>query len=124
MVSSNSSLSPAEIAAARVSPDQSLFFQLYKKRDSALALQKIREVEALGYNAIFLTVDAVVAGNRERDIRAHINLEKQEREAMQKPDSAQESDSDYANPGLGTAGALVANDDVDMTWDTVSFTTS
>ena len=81
MVSSNASLSYAQIAEARLTPDQPLFFQLYKQRDDKLAEQRVREVISLGYNAIFLTVDAVVPGNRERDIRAPFELEEQEREA-------------------------------------------
>lgn len=117
MVSSNASMSFAEIAASRYTPDQPLFFQLYKKRDTAAALDRVREVESLGYNAIFLTVDAIVAGNRERDIRAPFDLEKQEREVNEKPTSVEDPSTD-SKAGLGVAGALVANDDRDMTWDT------
>jgi L-lactate dehydrogenase (cytochrome) len=64
MVSSNASLSPAQIADARAD-DQVLWFQLYKHREHGKAIERIRNVERLGYNAIFLTVDAICAGNRE-----------------------------------------------------------
>jgi L-lactate dehydrogenase (cytochrome) len=119
MVSSNSSLSYADIAAARLKPDQPLFFQLYKKRNTEAAVKRVKEVESLGYNAIFLTVDAIVAGNRERDIRAPFDLEKQEREVSQKSTSVDDPDGE-SDAGLGTAGALVADDDRDMTWEKVS----
>ncbi len=122
MVSSNASLSYAQIAEARVSPEQPLFFQLYKHRDDRVAEERVREVISLGYNAIFLTVDAIVAGNRERDIRAPFELEEQEREADQASDSADKSAKQEKEEGgdvnlLGTAGALIANDDLDMTWE-------
>ena len=64
MVSSNASLSYKQIAEARVKPSQPLFFQLYKHRDDKVAEGRVREIEQLGYNAIFLTVDAIVPGNR------------------------------------------------------------
>lgn len=130
MVSSNASLSAEEIANARISPSQPLFFQLYKRRADDVAEKHVREIEALGYNAIFLTVDAVIAGHRERDIRAPFELEDQEREAEaaaaqkqkakgevpRKPTGAEESAS-----LLGTAGALLANTDMDMTWEKVRY---
>ncbi|KAL1952095.1 hypothetical protein VTO73DRAFT_1244 [Trametes versicolor] len=120
MVSSNASLSFAQIAEARVSPEQPLFFQLYKHRDDKIAEQRVREVISLGYSAIFLTVDAICAGNRERDIRAPFELEQQEREANKadQPTDAPAQPEDGENVNLlGTAGALIANDDLDMTWE-------
>lgn len=118
VVSANASFSASEIAAARVSPTQPLFFQLYKKRDDSEAEKLVKEVEALGYNAIFLTVDAIIAGRRDRDIKAPFVLEDQEKEAgKQRPsvEGPQEGEGDL----LGTAGALVAANDVDMTWEKV-----
>lgn len=128
MVSSNASLSYEQIAGARVRPDQPLFFQLYKHKDDAKAVERVREAERLGYNAIFLTVDAVVPGFREKDIRAPFVLEEEEREAERKaaeaegrevpiPDIPQKEDEDGG--GLGTAGALIADTDRDMTWEKV-----
>ena len=129
MVSSNSSLSYAQIAAARVRPDQPLFFQLYKHKDDARAEERVREVVKLGYNAIFLTVDAPFPGNRERDVRAGWEIEDTERlakaggdkspkEMPRRRDELEELEEEV--DVLGTAGALIANDDVDMTWDKVS----
>jgi L-lactate dehydrogenase (cytochrome) len=119
MVSTNSSLSPTQIAAARVSPDQTLFFQLYKKKEDALALELIREVEALGYSAIFLTVDAVVPGSRERDIKAPWVLEDQEQDAKERPRTVDDPQGEAVGNILGTAGGLIAGNDVDMTWEKV-----
>ena len=136
MISSNASLSYAAIAAARLRPDQPLFFQLYKHKDTAVAEQRVREVVSLGYNAIFLTVDAPFPGNRERDVRAGWELDDIEKLAKQgkannvvdgKEGAAKElprSDNDDLDnvddaDTTGTAGKLIANDDVDMTWHEV-----
>lgn len=124
MVSSNASLSADQIAQARLSPDQVLFFQLYKNRDDAVAEQRVKEVERLGYKAIFLTVDAITPGNRERDIRAPFVLELQEAEAeakggVEKPRTVgqvQEQEEESKVDHEGTAGALIRFVDQDMTW--------
>ncbi|KAF8167968.1 FMN-dependent dehydrogenase-domain-containing protein [Crassisporium funariophilum] len=117
MVSSNASLSPnAIMEAAR--PSQTLFFQLYKHRNDDIAEKRVREIESLGYKAIFLTVDAVVPGNRERDIRSPWVLEDQERGSPQYhiEDGSRGAAKEEVNI-FGTAGALIANDDRDMTWE-------
>ncbi|KAI0082168.1 hypothetical protein K474DRAFT_1694475 [Panus rudis PR-1116 ss-1] len=126
MVSSNASLSYSEIANARVSPSQPLFFQLYKHKDKAIAEKRIREVESLGYKAIFLTVDAIVPGNRERDVRAGWEVEDVEAIARGQQGSPRSGELPRKGSDLeeieeevdvtGTAGALVLNDDQNMTW--------
>ncbi|KAH9946806.1 FMN-dependent dehydrogenase-domain-containing protein [Amylocystis lapponica] len=122
MVSSSASLSYAQIAAARLTPAQPLFFQLYKHRDDATAARRVREIVGLGYSAVFLTVDAPVLGNRERDIRAPFELEAQEREAeaAEDPEGArkpQDAEGLSEEPNLnGTVSAMLLNDDLDMTW--------
>ena len=70
MVSANSLCSYAKLAQAWVSPDQLLFFQLYKNKNNDTAQVRVKYVEELGYKAMFLTVDAVVMSNCERDIKA------------------------------------------------------
>ena len=119
MVSTNASFSASEVAAARISPTQPLFFQLYKDRQDPKAAKLVKEVEALGYNAIFLTVDAIIAGRRDRDIKAPFVLEDQEKVAMEQRPSAEEPQEEEEDI-LGTSGALVAGNDVDMTWERVS----
>jgi L-lactate dehydrogenase (cytochrome) len=119
MVSSNASLSYAEIIAS-AAPSQTLFFQLYKHANNDVAERRVREVERLGYKAICLTVDAIVPGNRERDIRSPWDLEDMERG---KPEVHGEITDGVLSGAeintLGTAGALIVNDDRDMTWETV-----
>lgn len=117
MVSSNASLSYSQIAAARASPDQPLFFQLYKHHNDAIAEKLIREVEQLGYKAIFLTVDAPFSGNRELDIKSPYYLEDFENQGLgtERKTDADEREADL----LGTAGGLSINNDADMTWEKV-----
>lgn len=43
------------------------FFQIYVHHDSAMTIDLINRCKAAGFNALALTVDAIVAGNRERD---------------------------------------------------------
>ncbi|KAL0566219.1 hypothetical protein V5O48_015793 [Marasmius crinis-equi] len=113
MVSSNASLSYEEIASA-ASPEQALFFQLYKHADDAIAEKRVREVERLGYKAIWLTVDAIVPSSRELDIRGPWVLEEQE----MGPQYHQDGEGAADVSGIyGTAGALIVNDDRDMTWE-------
>lgn len=114
MVSSNASFSAEDIIAA-ASPSQTLFYQLYKNANDAVAEKRVREIEALGYKAIFLTVDAVNIGNREFDTRVPWVLEDMERGT---PKYYVEGEVDEAEL-LGTAGALIAKDDRDMTWEKV-----
>ncbi|KAJ3887196.1 FMN-dependent dehydrogenase-domain-containing protein [Lentinula edodes] len=77
MVCTFASIPRAQIAAAML-PSQTLFFQLYKITDTAATAKVVREAEELGYKAIFLTVDAVVVGNREKDVRSLWVMEEQE----------------------------------------------
>ncbi|PPQ89391.1 hypothetical protein CVT25_002209 [Psilocybe cyanescens] len=115
MVSSNASFSAADIIGS-ADHSQTLFFQLYKHRDDDIAEKRVREMENLGYKAIFLTVDAIVAGNRERDIRSPWVLEEQETGPQYFEAGTSDELKDDVNI-FGTAGALVANDDRDMTWE-------
>lgn len=117
MVSANASLPFQEIAKA-AHPSQTLFFQLYKPGDDTLAERRVRAVEEAGYKAIFLTVDAIVPGRRERDIRSSWVLEDEERGSS--PAHSDEKEGSGAKLNLfGTAGALIANIDKDMTWEKV-----
>ncbi|GLB36281.1 putative cytochrome b5 family protein [Lyophyllum shimeji] len=116
MVSSNASLSYAEIMAA-ARPSQPLFFQLYKNVNDTLAEKRVREVERLGYRSIWLTVDALVPGNREKDIRSPWVLEEMESGQPEYHVDVADGVVEGGDAGLGTAGALIANDDRDMTWE-------
>lgn len=115
MVSSNASLSATEIAEA-TSPNQTLFFQLYKHLDDSIAERRVRDMERLGYKAIFLTVDAVVPSNRERDIRSPWEVEELETGVPKVHVDGVDISEENA---FGTAGTLIVNDDRDMTWERV-----
>jgi L-lactate dehydrogenase (cytochrome) len=115
MVSSNASLSYEEIAAA-AGPRQPLFFQLYKHANDSIAEQRVREVERLGYKSIWLTVDAIVPGNREKDLKSPWVLEDMER-GRALYEGAQEATG--SEDVFATAGASIANADRDMTWKKV-----
>jgi L-lactate dehydrogenase (cytochrome) len=117
MVSSNASLSYGSIIAA-AAPSQVLFFQLYKHANDKIAETRVREVEALGYKAIWLTVDAIVAGNRERDIKAPWVVEEMEQKVPALQTGAETLDDTEVDMG-GMAGAMVKNDDRNMTWEKV-----
>ena len=119
MVSSASSLSVAQIAAARTARTQPLFFQLYKHRDDAAAAARVREVERLGFRAIFLTVDAPVGGNRERDVRAPFELEDMERGGEARAEDALQGEEKGVNLD-GTIGNSLHSMDADMTFAEVS----
>ncbi|KAG9315419.1 FMN-dependent dehydrogenase-domain-containing protein [Chiua virens] len=114
MVSSNSSLSYGHIAAARGSPDQPIFFQLYKYRNDAAFVKRIQEVEALGYNAIFLTVDAIVEPNREMDIRAPHYIEDFENQGIRRhPDLEDEEKLDVLSATINH----ITVKDTEITWE-------
>jgi L-lactate dehydrogenase (cytochrome) len=118
MVSSNASLSYAEIMAAS-SPSQPIFFQLYKNSSDAIAEKRVREVEKLGYKSIWLTVDALVPGNREKDIRSPWVVDEMESGKPEFRVDVADGVVEGGDAGFGTAGALIANDDRDMTWGKV-----
>lgn len=119
MVSTNASLSYGQIAAARGSPDQPIFFQLYKHKNDATAANRIQELEVLGYKAIFLTVDALVPSNRELDTRAPHYLEDFENRGVERQPDSKDDEEEVGI--LGTAGGLIINNDIDMTWKRVGF---
>jgi len=59
------------IAATGSSPR---IFQLYLMADEALNFETIERCKAAGYDAICVTIDTIVAGNRERDLRSGLTV--------------------------------------------------
>lgn len=117
-MSAHASLSYSEIAKA-AQPGQVLFFQLYKLQDDTLTERRVRTAEELGYKAIIFTVDAIVAGHKERDIRSPWTLDDEEHGG---PPVYEEKAGSTPGSGanlFGTAGGLVTNGDKDMTWEKV-----
>jgi hypothetical protein len=76
IVSANSSVSFNDIAALNNPQNpQTLFYQLYVNKDRSKTEAQLRRVAAAGYKAICVTVDAPVAGKRERDERSKMDAE-------------------------------------------------
>ncbi|KIK69028.1 hypothetical protein GYMLUDRAFT_35069 [Collybiopsis luxurians FD-317 M1] len=116
MVCTYASYTRAEIAAAAL-PSQTLIFQLYKTTNLDISTKLVQEAERLGYKAIVLTVDAIVIGNRERDVRGPWVLEVQEQKAQYYVEG--DTDTEIKNP-LGTSSAHINNTnvlDADMSWE-------
>ena len=120
IVSSNASLSYQEIMNARPDPNQALWFQLYKSHDTTKAEARVKEVVRLGYKVICLTVDALVPGNRERDVRAPWDLEAMENTNVEGGDEVEQRGDTAAEDEMidmgGTAGALIGDVDRNMSW--------
>jgi L-lactate dehydrogenase (cytochrome) len=60
-----------EVAAVATGPK---FYQVYVWKDRGLVKEMLDRVKAAGYDAIFFTVDTVVQGRRERDVRRGFTL--------------------------------------------------
>jgi 4-hydroxymandelate oxidase len=60
-----------EIAAVASAP---LWFQLYVYKDRAIARQLVAQAEVAGYQALVVTTDVPVVGNREADVRNQFRL--------------------------------------------------
>lgn len=73
VLSSQTTTSPAEVAAA--TPGASRWFQLYVFRDRAISLDLVSEARESGYEALVLTVDFPVAGWRERTRTSDFRIE-------------------------------------------------
>ncbi|GAA6052900.1 hypothetical protein JCM3770_004399 [Rhodotorula araucariae] len=118
MISANASVGFEEIAAM-AQPGQTLFYQLYVNRDRTKSEDILRRVAKAGYKAICVTVDAPVAGKRERDERAKLDDEAATDPNMQKavkstgsgaPDAPQDA------PSQGIAQALGSYVDPTLRW--------
>ena len=63
-----------ELRAAAGGPGGELWFQLYLTRDRAQAYHLVELAGSNGYQALVVTVDTVVSGNRVRDLRNGLSL--------------------------------------------------
>lgn len=70
-LSTMATASVEDIAAVSSGPKM---FQLYLLNDEALNFEMIDRCKAAGFDALCLTVDTVVAGNRERDLRTGLTI--------------------------------------------------
>jgi L-lactate dehydrogenase (cytochrome) len=87
------------------------FFQLYVDKQRAKSARLLSHVEALGVKAIFVTVDAPVAGKREADERVKAD------ESMSAPMSGERAKNDTKGGSLGRimAGFI----DASLSWDDI-----
>jgi L-lactate dehydrogenase (cytochrome) len=69
-----STMSTRSIEEVRAVSDGRLWFQVYAWRDRGLVKEMIQRAAASGYEALALTVDTVVLGRRERDVRRGFTL--------------------------------------------------
>ena len=69
-----STVSNRPLEAVRGASTAPLWFQLYVYRDLELSRELVQRVEAAGFDALVLTVDAPVLGQRERDVRHRFHL--------------------------------------------------
>lgn len=70
-LSTLSTASIEEVAAATPGPK---CFQLYIHKDRGMSWEFIERCKAAGFSALCLTVDTLVAGNRERDLRTGMTI--------------------------------------------------
>lgn len=97
----NGGCTQREIAEARKVPGQNLFWQIYARADLVVTEGEIRQAAALGYKGFALTVDAVVAGKRERDARASIAAEEEEAGEEVEDEDEEDEDSFATGPTVG-----------------------
>ncbi|KAG8681386.1 Cytochrome b2, mitochondrial precursor [Ceratobasidium sp. 394] len=94
---------------------QPLIFQIYLNKQRDLSESLLRKVEAMGFRALMVTVDAAVGGNRELDRRA------------KQPDSSSFGPAQYgARPSNGTksqgvAQAISGYQDPDVCWADIAW---
>ncbi|BFZ61783.1 hypothetical protein YB2330_002859 [Saitoella coloradoensis] len=74
-VSANASIAFDTLANSKITPDQTLWYQLYVNRDVSKSKTLLKRVAAAGYKAILLTVDTAIPGKREADERAKVAVE-------------------------------------------------
>ncbi|KAF3392807.1 Cytochrome b2 [Penicillium rolfsii] len=96
-VCNNSHISQKDMSIARA-PDQITFWQIYARSDLDTTTREVQQAVILGYKGFALTVDAVRAGKRERDLR--VTITQQEQDGMRVIDD--DEDEDFAGePSVG-----------------------
>ncbi|GAA5925853.1 FMN-dependent alpha-hydroxy acid dehydrogenase [Sporobolomyces koalae] len=121
VVSSNSSISLEEIASQ--SPQSLLFFQLYVNKDRKKTELQLQRVVQAGYKAIVVTVDAPVAGKRERDERTKLEAEVVEDPNMKQAVEATAPDAPdrTLSPPQGIAQTLGNYVDPALSWPDIAW---
>jgi L-lactate dehydrogenase (cytochrome) len=96
-VCNNSHMSQKDMSDARAR-DQTTFWQIYARSDLDITTQEVKQAINLGYKGFALTVDAVRAGKRERDLR--VTYAQREKDSMRVNND--DEDEDFAGePSVG-----------------------
>ena len=99
-----------DVAAAAGAP---LWFQLYVFRDRGITRSLAERAEAAGYEALVVTVDAPLAGQRERDVRNRFALPEG---LFAENLASDESRSLPAGADTGLAGYIASQFEQSLTW--------
>jgi len=102
ILSTMSSCSIEDVAGS--APDAIRWFQLYTQPDPGVSRGLIERAAAAGYDAVVLTVDLPVLGNRERDRRHGFDLDVPHGNFA--PDSEAATAADLLQRGLSALGAV------------------
>ncbi|CAK4033524.1 FMN-dependent dehydrogenase [Lecanosticta acicola] len=109
-ISSNASYHMSEIVAS--APGSTFFFQLYVNKNRAASEALLKEAERAGVKAVFVTVDAPVAGKREADERTEDD--NQDESLTFAPMSGAVASKDSKGAGIGrTMGSYI---DASLNW--------
>lgn len=111
VVSTLASVALEEIAAAAQSLQSPLWFQLYMQANREHTLELVRRAEASAYEALIVTVDAPIAGIRNREQRIGFRLPPEVKPVNLKPASAA-SRVTPTDPSLGRSVASYLFDDL------------
>ncbi|KAF7560360.1 hypothetical protein G7046_g3778 [Stylonectria norvegica] len=93
-VCNNAGCSMKDMAAARADA-QTLYWQIYAKTDLKESDKEIKQAIELGYTGFCLTVDAIRAGIRERDLR--VGLEAQQANDAEMDEDEEDDDDEGTN---------------------------
>ncbi|KAI9929531.1 hypothetical protein ASPWEDRAFT_156372 [Aspergillus wentii DTO 134E9] len=108
-ISTNASYTMSDIT--KCAPGHPFFFQLYVNKDRSASKALLQQAEECGIKAIFVTVDAPVAGKREADERVPVG----NFEVPIAPMSAAQATNDSKGGGLGrTMGQYI---DASLEWE-------
>ncbi|PYH84598.1 hypothetical protein BO82DRAFT_381401 [Aspergillus uvarum CBS 121591] len=96
-VCNNSHISQHDMSEARA-PGQTTFWQIYPRSELDITTQEVKQAVRLGYKGFALTVDAVRAGKRERDLRVVMSQRSAEGTS---PDDEEGDDGFAGEPSVG-----------------------
>ncbi|KAM0752347.1 hypothetical protein T439DRAFT_342562 [Meredithblackwellia eburnea MCA 4105] len=111
IVSANASIAFDEVAKKSVA-GQTLFYQLYVNKDRKKTEEQLKKVVNAGYKGICVTVDAPIAGKRERDERSKMDAESAADPSMRDSTAA---------PAASLAASMFSYVDPALAWDDLAW---